>query len=43
LIVSWDVRKKKTSSSQKKIDDDDIGEFPSLMNLRKVANQWRNA
>jgi len=42
LIVSWDVRKKKTS--QKKVaDDDDIGEFPSLMNLRKVANQWRNA
>jgi|MDSZ01.3.fsa_nt_gb hypothetical protein len=40
LVVSWDVRKKKTV---KKVVDDDDTEYPSLMNLRKVANQWRNA
>lgn len=41
LLISWDVRKKK--ATKKEVEDDDAIEFPSLMNLRKVANQWRNA
>jgi len=41
MLVSWDVRRKKT---QKKVEEDETtDEYPSLMNLRKVANQWRNA
>jgi len=42
LLVSWEVRKKRAQKTNVS-DDDDLSEFPSLMNLRKVANQWRNA
>ena len=42
LLISWDVRKKK-SPKHVTTEDDDATEFPSLMNLRKIANQWRNA
>jgi len=42
LLISWDVRKKK-SHKNVTTEDDDASEFPSLMNLRKIANQWRNA
>lgn len=44
LLVSWEVRKKKTQrKASTENEDEDVSEFPSLMNLRKVANQWRNA
>ena len=42
LLISWDVHKKK-SPKHVTTEDDDATEFPSLMNLRKIANQWRNA
>lgn len=42
LLVSWEVRKKK-DASKKVVEDEDDLTFPSLVNLRKVANQWRNA
>lgn len=45
LFVSWEVQKKKTTQKKETSStvDDDMLEFPSLMNLRKVANKWRNA
>ena len=43
LLVSWEVRKKKEEPKKMEEDDDHLSEFPSLMNLRKVANKWRNA
>jgi hypothetical protein len=38
LYVSWEIQKKKKDKTE---EDDDEVEFPTLMNLKKMANEYR--
>ena len=40
IYVSWFVPKKK---KEKKEHEEDEGDFPNLMNLKKMANQYRRS
>ena len=40
IYVSWVVSKKKQEKKEGSVDD---GDFPNLMNLKKMANQYRKS
>lgn len=38
IYVSWQVPKKKKDKSE---EEEDVGNFPNLMNLKKIASKYR--
>lgn len=40
LYITWNTKKKK-SESVKETETEDFGDFPSFVNLKKVANKYR--
>jgi hypothetical protein len=39
IYVSWNVPKKK----KQKVEEEEVGDFPNLMNLKKIANKYRRS
>lgn len=39
IYVSWDIKKEREKEKEK--EEQDIVDFPSLMNLKKIANKYR--
>lgn len=43
VYISWYIPKKKREKEKKETDSESEADFPNLMNLKKIANQYRKS
>ena len=41
IYITWSIKKKNKAVSNETMDTEEFGDFPSFVNLKKVANKYR--